>query len=69
MGRGESGDYTVSQPPPSVTEGRTGGVGEAGGQGDILESGLKGAEGPLPGVTDLSASVNEKSSKLHGEVG
>lgn len=68
MGKGEI-DYVNPQPPPSVKQGRAGGVGEAGGQADVLESGLKGATGPLPSPDDTSASVNEKVSKRHGEVG
>lgn len=68
MGRGEI-DYNDPRVPPSVKQGRTGGVGEAGGQGDILESGLKGGTGPLPEPDAVEGSVNEVVSKRHGEIG
>lgn len=65
MGKGEL-DYNDPRVPPSVKMGRTGGVGEAGGQGDILESGFKGAAGTLPDKGDVSASVSETVSKAVG---
>lgn len=61
MGRGEI-EYNDPRVPPSVKDGRRGGVGESGGQGDILESGLKGGDGPTPGKNDIGASVNEHVS-------
>jgi hypothetical protein len=68
MGRGEI-DYNNPRVPPSVKQGRTGGVGEAAGQGDILECGLKGGAGPLPAPDATDGSVNTVVSKRHGEIG
>lgn len=68
MGHGEI-EPNEPRVPPSVKDGRKGGIGECDGQTDVLESGLKGGAGSMYSPDDLSASVNEKVSKRHGEVG
>lgn len=49
--------------PPSVKQGGRGGVEQADGQTDIMESGLKGGAGETPAANAAAGTINQPMTK------